>query len=103
MMAKKTEKRCPHCRKWLSLEAFSVNRRYKSGRSSWCLKCARAATRRWRAKNAETYNARRRLGERERECVDCGATFTFKNAIAVRCPACRRLRKLEQARLRRAA
>jgi hypothetical protein len=34
-------------------------------------------------------NEPRRLGERERDCVDCGQTFTFKSALAVRCPSCR--------------
>jgi DNA-directed RNA polymerase subunit RPC12/RpoP len=41
-------------------------------------------------------NERRRLGERERGCVDCGETFTFKSTVAVRCPPCRRKRKIEQ-------
>jgi hypothetical protein len=70
LIAKKTHKRCPHCRRWLPFEAFSVNRRLKSGRSSWCLECARTATQRWRAANAEILaekNAARRLGERVRE------------------------------------
>jgi hypothetical protein len=48
-------------------------------------------------------NERRRLGERERDCVDCGQTFTFKSTLAVRCPSCRRQRKLEQRRALRVA
>jgi DNA-directed RNA polymerase subunit RPC12/RpoP len=43
-------------------------------------------------------NERRRLGERERDCVDCGASFAFKSTLAVRCPPCRRQRKIEQRR-----
>jgi hypothetical protein len=35
----------------------------------------------------ERYNAARRLGARERTCVDCGEGFTYKSAVAVRCPA----------------
>jgi hypothetical protein len=26
-------------------------------------------------------NAQRRLGERQRECVDCGAAFVFKSTL----------------------
>jgi hypothetical protein len=41
-------------------------------------------------------NERRRLGERRRECADCGSSFTYRSTLAVRCPACRRQRKIEQ-------
>jgi len=94
-------KRCPRCERCLPLEAFSRNHRYKSGRSSWCRECAVEATRQWRERNQELVqwmNERRRLGERERECVDCSQTFTFKSTVAVRCSNCRRRRKLEQRR-----
>jgi hypothetical protein len=49
------------------------------------------------AERDERYNAARRLGERQRSCLDCSATFTFKHSSAVRCPACRRRRKLSSA------
>src|SRR5207248_903653 len=98
----KTHKRCSHCKRWLPFDAFGRNPRTKLGLSSWCRECAREATRRWRAANSERINAAIRLGERERDCVDCGQSFTFKNARAVRCPDCRRERKLERDR-RRAA
>jgi hypothetical protein len=76
------------------------------GRHSWCRDCAREATRDWGARNPELIaeqNAVRRLGERERECVDCGESFTYRHAAAVRCVGCRRLRKIEQRRTLREA
>jgi hypothetical protein len=95
-----TGKRCPKFSGWLPLEAFSRDRRRHLGRSCWCRECAVAATRRWREENADLVkemNERRRLGERQRDCVDCGANFTFKSAVAIRCPGCRRKRKRERA------
>jgi hypothetical protein len=71
------------------------------GRHSWCRDCARQATRDWRRRNPELMawmNERRRLGEREKACLDCGRSFTFRNSLAQRCPSCRRRRKLEQRR-----
>ena len=85
-----TEKRCSSCSRWLSLEDFPRNERMHFGRHSWCRDCAREATRDWRRRNPDLMqwmNERRRLGERERDCVDCGASFAFKSTLAVRCPA----------------
>ncbi len=101
MIPARTHKRCPHCRRWLPFEAFNKNKRMKSGLSSWCRECHVAATKRWRNANPELIrwmNERRRLGERERQCVDCQGVFAYKHASAVRCPDCRRRRKLEQRR-----
>jgi hypothetical protein len=102
MIRPATHKRCPHCSKWLPFEAFSVNRRLKSGRSCWCKECARAAQARWRVKNAELINAARRLGERERDCVDCVETFAYRSTHAIRCLGCRNRRRRELKRKRAA-
>jgi hypothetical protein len=88
----------------VATRGFSRDRRRHLGRSSWYRECAVEATRRWREENAELVkqmNERRRLGERQRDCVDCGESFTFKSSVAVRCPSCRRQRKLERRRLSR--
>lgn len=94
-----TEKFCKHCSRWLSVEDFPLNRHMHLGRGSWCRACAREATRDWRRRNPELMqwiNERRRLGERQRDCVDCGQLFTFKSSLAIRCPDCRSRRKREQ-------
>lgn len=99
MIRPPTHKRCPHCSRHLPFEAFNTNRRAHNRLASWCRECTTEATRDWRKRNPELMawmNEQRRLGERERECVDCGETFTFRNAVAVRCPDCRRRRKREQ-------
>jgi hypothetical protein len=103
------EKPCSACSRWLPLEAFPLNRSRYLGRGSRCLECAREATRDWRRRNRERVNAERRAVYREahplpeRPCVDCGEVFTAKRRDVVRCPACRRLRKLEQRRALRSA
>ena len=43
-------------------------------------------------------NEQRRLGERAKDCVECGRSFTFRNSLAQRCPGCRHQRKLKQRR-----
>jgi hypothetical protein len=100
------EKWCPSCRQYLSADAF----RFMPARGcldSWCRACHAEACRRWREQNPEhvgASNGARRLGERERECVDCGSSFVYLSTLAVRCPDCRRERKNKQRRdLRRAA
>jgi hypothetical protein len=104
MIPPRTRKRCPNCRKWLPFEAFSANRRVKSGRSSWCLECARSATRRWRAENRDGLNERRRAEYRAanplptRPCTVCGRPFSGRPDALVCSKKCRRLRKLEQRR-----
>jgi hypothetical protein len=94
---------CTHCRNWFPLQDFCLNPRKRSGLQSWCKRCQVEATRRWREENRDKYNERRRLGERQRDCVDCGDTFAYKHASAIRCPACRRQRKVEQRRALRVA
>jgi hypothetical protein len=100
-----TEAFCTNCDQWKPLDAFSPNRHLRTGLQSWCRECQCKATRDWRSRNPQyeaAYNAKRRLGARERECVDCGALFQYRHASAVRCPECRRQRKLKQRkRLRR--
>lgn len=68
-----TDARCTHCERWLPLERFAPNPRLRSGLNSWCRECQVGATRRWREANPgyqAAYNERRRLGARERACVD---------------------------------
>ena len=96
-----TEKMCSNCSRLLPLESFPRNERMHFSRHSWCRECAREATRDWRRRNPELVawmNEQRRLGERAKDCVDCGRSFTFRNSLAQRCPACRHQRKLKQRR-----
>jgi hypothetical protein len=98
-----TGKICRNCSRWLPLEEFARNRRMHFGRHSWCRDCVREATREWRANNRgyiDDYNKARRIGPRERECVDCGSAFTagLRGPASDRCPDCRRQRKIEQRR-----
>jgi DNA-directed RNA polymerase subunit RPC12/RpoP len=96
-----TAKICRNCSRFLPLEEFPRNERQHFGRGSWCRDCAREATRDWRRRNPELMswmNKQRRLGEREKDCLDCGQPFTYKNSLAARCPDCRHKRKLEQRR-----
>jgi hypothetical protein len=53
------------------------------GESNWlesrCRRCRSEASRHWRQQNAghvERYNACRRIGPRERQCVDCGSALS---------------------------
>jgi hypothetical protein len=100
-----TEAYCTRCDQWKALDAFCRNTRLRTGLQSWCRECQRKATQRWRKANPEyqdEYNARRRLGTRKRQCVDCGGSFQYRHAVALRCVECRRQRKLERRkRLRR--
>ncbi len=59
-----------------------------------------AAWKRLNPQKVELYNERRRLGRRERECIDCGETFGYQHASAVRCPECRLERQLAGVRRR---
>jgi hypothetical protein len=68
---------------------------------SWCRPCHAEANREWRANNrewVERYNESRRIGPRERDCVDCGATFVagLRGPVSSRCVSCRRERKIRQ-------
>jgi len=47
---------------------------------------------------ASVYSGARRIGPRERECIDCGASFTAakREPAGERCRLCRRARKLRQ-------
>jgi hypothetical protein len=88
---------------WLPLSAFRLNPMSRSGVESRCRRCRSDASRQWREQNAEhveRYNASRRVGPRERACVDCGARFTagLRGPASCRCPDCRRERKIEQRR-----
>jgi hypothetical protein len=99
MIPERTHKRCPRCQGWLPLSDFPPNPKLRSGRHSYCRSCRDEYRREWREAHPEElarYNAKLRLGERQRDCVDCGQTFTFKSTLAVRCLPCRRQRKLEQ-------
>jgi hypothetical protein len=95
------EARCTRCCRWLPLKDFARNANHHMGRDSWCRSCHVEATREWRARNpeyVEAYKVSRRLGPRPFECVECGQTFTRRSSKAIRCPDCRRARKLEQRR-----
>jgi hypothetical protein len=52
--------RCVKCRAVLALEDFPVHKASRSGRSSWCRECHRAAVRDWRDRNRNEENRRRR-------------------------------------------
>jgi hypothetical protein len=101
VIPERTHKRCTRCQGWLPLEAFPPNPKLRSGFHSYCRACRDEYRREWRAAHPEAierYNIKRRLGERERECVDCDSPFAYRSTVAVRCPECRRQRKLGQRR-----
>lgn len=88
---------------WLPLSDFPPNPKLSCGLHSYCRRCRDEYRREWRAAHPEAiarYNAERRLGPRERDCVDCNKSFTYRNAVVVRCPDCRREHKREQRRRR---
>ena len=69
---------CCGCLEWHPLEAFRPSEAFVNG-CGYCSEYRAAAVRRWRERNPEAvedYNAQRRIGPRDRECVDCGASFT---------------------------
>ena len=87
MIQPQTHKRCPHCSRCLPFLAFNRNRRLHNGVASWCRACTTEATRDWRKRNPELMawmNEQRRLGERE--CVDCGETFTSRTLLPFAAP-----------------
>jgi hypothetical protein len=95
---------CCRCQKWLALESFHLR---EGGVESWCRRCHAEANREWRANNrewVEAYNEARRIGPRERDCVDCGSAFTagLRGPASDRCHDCRRERNIEQRRALRA-
>jgi hypothetical protein len=99
---------CCHCQAWRPLDEFRPRSAYSDGVESWCRPCHAEQNRQWRERNPEyvaAYNASRRLGPRERECVDCGSAFTagLRGPASDRCPDCRRQRKVEQRRTLRLA
>jgi hypothetical protein len=97
VIPERTHKRCARCQERLPIGDFRPNAKLRDGLHSWCRPCCDEYRRQWRSAHPEAiarYNAARRLGERERECVDCGESFAFRSAVAVRCPGCRRRRKL---------
>jgi hypothetical protein len=105
----KEDKFCPHCERWLSFEAFPVDRHRHSGRGSWCRECARVAVRKWRKRHRKyelAYNARRRAEYRdanplrERPCVVCGRLFAKRRNALVCGEVCRRKRNEELRRER---
>lgn len=53
-------KQCIHCKQFLPLSSYSVERRLKDGLSSLCRQCNSVASARSRLKNKETKNARER-------------------------------------------
>ena len=65
-------KHCPRCRRWLLAESFRPDASSRSGLASWCRACMAGATREWRERNREAYNAARRVPPVELECVECG-------------------------------
>jgi hypothetical protein len=99
---------CCGCLAWLPLDAFRPNPGSRSGVQSRCRRCRSEASRQWRQQNAEhvaRYNAARRIGARERECVECGTSFIagLRGPASTRCPGCRRQRKIELRRALRGA
>ena len=101
---------CCGCVEWHPVDAFRPSETFdrQGGTGDYCAEYRAAAVRRWRERNPEAveeYNAQRRAGPRERECVDCGAGFAAgqRGPASDRCPGCRRQRKLEQRRAVRAA
>ena len=100
---------CCGCLEWHPLDAFRPSETFNGGgrAGGYCREYRSAAVRRWRDRNqdaVEEYNAARRIGPRELECVDCGASFTAgaRGPASDRCTDCRRQRKIEQRRPLRA-
>ena len=99
-----TEKGCTGCSAWFPLEEFPRIRRMHLGRSSRCRECHREATRGWRDRNRERVNAERRAAYRElhprveRDCAECGRSFTGRPDALVCSVECRRARQNEQRR-----
>lgn len=94
---------CCSCRRWLPVEAFRPNSVYRDGVDSWCRPCHAQAVATWRANNPEyvaAYNAARRIGPRELECIGCGVMFVAgsRGPASSRCRDCRHQRKIEQRR-----
>jgi hypothetical protein len=94
-----TREWCPGCRQYPPLEAFAV----PSGVAGRCRSCRGQYVRQWRERNPEAvaaYNEARRLGPRERKCIECSIVFLAgkRGPAATRCINCRRARKLEQRR-----
>ena len=101
---------CCGCLEWHPFGAFRPSETFdrKGGTGGYCREYRSAAVRRWRERNPEAveeYNAERRIGPRERECVGCGVSFTagLRGPASNRCPDCRHQRKLEQRRTASAA
>ena len=86
---------CCSCREWMPLEAFRPSEVIGGGRGSRCRQCRCAAVRRWRERHPEAvqeYNEQRRLGQRQRQCAECGARFVAgaRGPASCRCAECRR-------------
>jgi hypothetical protein len=98
---------CCSCRQWLPYSAFRPSARYRNGCEAACRGCHARMNKEWRERNpdvVEAYNRSRRIGPRERDCVDCGSAFTagLRGPASDRCHDCRRERKIEQRRALRA-
>ncbi|MEX2136218.1 MAG: hypothetical protein WEB29_04545 [Chloroflexota bacterium] len=80
-------RRCSRCHEVKPRQRFSPNPRMGDGLSSWCRDCASAATRAWRARVRDTYNAARRVSYPPIECGGCGVTFTPRRTDSRYCCA----------------
>lgn len=92
---------CCRCRRYRAPEDFFP----RQPEFSYCRSCRSEIAKEWRERNPEAvaaYNAARRIGPRERECVDCGASFTAgeRGPAGVRCRDCRAARRAEKQRAR---
>jgi predicted Zn-ribbon and HTH transcriptional regulator len=81
-------KRCRRCGAVKPREEFAKRVRLRDGRSSWCRDCKNAATRAWRAKVRDRYNAARRIGPFPKLCLGCGEEFDARVRQQTRCPEC---------------
>lgn len=79
------ERPCTRCGRTLPVAGFPPAARKADGRSSWCRDCQNAATRRWRAANAEVINAPRRVHHEPRACAGCGYRFAPRRVDAAFC------------------
>lgn len=69
-MRKSNELTCRRCGESKPPIAFPVRPRMRSGRGSWCMECALARTREWRAANRdEILAARRAQYQRDRVAI----------------------------------